>query len=104
VVTTAMEEGEVRITIQDKGPAFDAEEASEIYEIETDGGRDRKRARHRHGFGLHLAKRFVELHGGSVGAEAAADGGGVLWIRLPWSGDVSPLVGADPFAEELARM
>ncbi|HET9950226.1 MAG TPA: ATP-binding protein [Candidatus Eisenbacteria bacterium] len=104
VVAARLADGEVRIEVRDRGPAFDALEASEIYEIESASRVELKRARDGSGFGLHLAKRFVELHGGSVGAGTAEDGSAMLWIRLPWSGDLSPLVGADPFAEELTRM
>ena len=104
LVATRLGDGDVRIEIRDQGPAFDAAEASEIYEIESASRGDLKRARNGSGFGLHLAKRFVELHGGSVGAGTAEDGGAMFWIQLPWGSDLSPMVGADPFAEELTRM
>lgn len=102
-VATRLADGEVTIEIRDRGSAFDALEASEIYEIESASRADMKRARDGAGFGLHLAKRFVELHGGSVGAGTAEDGAAIFWIRLPWGDNLTPLVGADPFAEELTR-
>ena len=102
-VATRFGDGDVTIEIRDRGPTFDVVEASEIYEIESAAGGSVKRARDGSGFGLHLAKRFVELHGGAVGAGTTAEGEALLWIRLPWGGDLSPLVGADPFAEELTK-
>ncbi|HEY6572074.1 MAG TPA: GAF domain-containing sensor histidine kinase [Candidatus Eisenbacteria bacterium] len=102
-VGTKLGDGEVRISVADKGPAIEAADPAEIFEIDVVARNDQKRARNGEGFGLHLTKRFVELHGGSVGAGASPDGGSVLWIQLPWSSDLSTLVGADPFVEELTQ-
>ena len=35
------------------------------------------------GIGLHLVKRIVELHGGSVGVDSRPHEGSKFWIRLP---------------------
>jgi K+-sensing histidine kinase KdpD len=102
-VMTRMEDGDVRIEVLDKGPVVDAADPAEIFEIDVTEGSERKRARSGVGLGLHLTKRFVELHGGTVGAGASPDGGSLFWIQLPWSDDLSTLVGEDPFAEELTR-
>ncbi|MEK7314677.1 MAG: GAF domain-containing sensor histidine kinase [Candidatus Eisenbacteria bacterium] len=102
-IATLMGDGDVRITVLDGGPTVDAADPAEIFEIDVVARNEQKRARNGVGFGLHLTKRFVELHGGTVGAGATADGGSMLWIQLPWSSDLSTLVGEDPFAEELTR-
>jgi signal transduction histidine kinase len=57
------------------------------------------------GFGLHLTKRFVELHGGEVGVGPGPTGAGAtFWIRLP-RGEAQADVFAlqDPFAEQTAK-
>ncbi len=102
-IATLMGDGDVRITVLDRGPAVDAADPAEIFEIDVVARNEQKRVRNGVGFGLHLTKRFVELHGGTVGAGATPDGGSMLWIQLPWSSDLSTLVGEDPFAEELTR-
>lgn len=102
-VTTKLGDGDVRITVLDQGPAVEAHHPGEIFEIDVVARNDLKRAKNGVGFGLHLAKRFVELHGGKVGAAAAPDGGSMLWIELPWTSDLSSLVGVDIFAEELTQ-
>jgi len=106
VVETKLGDGDVTISVIDGGPAPDSEHPDEVFELEgglASGDGAPKRARQSPGFGLHLTKRFVELHGGSVGASTSAEGASVFWIQLPWGGDLSTLVGGDPFAEELAR-
>jgi signal transduction histidine kinase len=99
-VATKLGDGDVQIVVLDRGPACDPEEA---YALESSEGSDPK-ARKREGFGLHLAKRFVELHGGTVGVGTATDGSVMFWIQLPWSGNLTSLTGDDPFAEELTRI
>ena len=102
-IVTKLGDGDVRITVLDQGPAVEAHSPGEIFEIDVVAKNELKRAKNGVGFGLHLAKRFVELHGGTVGAGAAPDGGSMLWIELPWTGDLSTLVGVDAFAEELTQ-
>lgn len=102
-ITTAMGDGNVRITVLDQGPMVDAVNPAEIFEIDVVARNEQKRAKNGVGFGLHLTKRFVELHGGSVGAGASPDGGSMLWIQLPWNSDLSSLVGEDSFVEELTQ-
>jgi len=103
-VATKLGDGDVQIVVLDGGPAFDPQGAAAIYELESGARSDPKPARNGEGFGLHLTKRFVELHGGTVGAGVASDGSSMFWIQLPWSRDLTPLVGADPFAQELVRI
>ena len=55
------------------------------------------------GFGLHLTRRFVELHGGQVGAAPSPEGGATFWFVLPRGDDLTNLIGSDPFAEELSK-
>lgn len=40
-------------------------------------------ARARHGLGLAIARRIVELHGGAIGVENAEGGAATFTVRLP---------------------
>jgi signal transduction histidine kinase len=105
IVETKLGDGDVRVTVIDGGPALDPDRPDSAFELGAPGTTEgtTKRARASAGFGLHLTKRFVELHGGNVGASTGVEGASTFWIQLPWGGDLSTLVGGDPFAEELAR-
>ena len=99
---SSVTEAGVLIEIRDPGQPMPEETSAGVFELEDTGDRH-PRCKEGHGFGLHLARRFVELHGGTVGARTSPDGGSTLWIRLPRGEDLSSLIGSDPFAEEIAR-
>lgn len=102
-VETILGDGEVRVEIRDGGRTSDAATSDDLFELDSMTRAEGKRAKQGLGFGLHLTKRFVELHGGTVGVEPAEQGA-LFRIRLPWGGDLTPLIGEDPFVEELARL
>src|SRR5688572_4678291 len=103
-VATWLRDDGVVVEIKDSGPPVSPEEADAVFDLESAAHEECKRCKDGLGFGLHLAKRFVELHGGSVSAGPDATGGGAaFWIRLPRGEDLAQMVGTDPFAEELAR-
>jgi signal transduction histidine kinase len=103
-VSTWLRDDGVVIEIHDAGPPVAPESSDSVFELESAVNEECKRCKDGLGFGLHLAKRFVELHGGSVGAGTdPAGGGGTFWLRLPAGADLSHVVGGDPYAEELAK-
>jgi len=93
----------VLIEVKDSGPTIPAEASEAMFNLESVGDQFGKRCKERQGFGLHLARRFVELHGGRVGAGPAPDGGAVIWMRLPRGEDLSSLLGSAPFMEDFAK-
>jgi signal transduction histidine kinase len=103
-VATWLRDDGIVIEIKDSGPPVEPESASSVFELESAVNEECTRCRDGLGFGLHLAKRFVELHGGSVGAGTDPTGGGAsFWLQLPAGADLAHVVGGDPYAEELAR-
>lgn len=103
-VQTWLRDDGVVIEIKDSGPPVDPESSSSVFELESAVNEECKRCKDGLGFGLHLAKRFVELHGGTVEAGTdPAGGGAIFWLRLPSGEDISHVVGSDPFAGELAK-
>ncbi len=101
LVTKLDEEG-VLIEVRDAGPPIPPEASQAIFELEDTGDRFGKRCKDGHGVGLHVTRRYVELHGGQVGAGTSGDGGATFWIRLPRGEDLTSILGSDPFLEELA--
>lgn len=103
VVTWLRDDG-VLIEVRDSGPPVAPEHTASVFELESAVNEECKRCKDGLGFGLHLAKRFVELHGGSVSAGPDATGGGATFqLRLPAGESLSQVVGGDPFAQELAK-
>jgi K+-sensing histidine kinase KdpD len=103
-VSTWLRDDGVVIEIKDAGPPVAPESSASVFELESAVNEECKRCKDGLGFGLHLAKRFVELHGGSVGAGTdTAGGGAAFWLLLPSGEDLSHMVGGDPYAEELAK-
>jgi two-component system sensor histidine kinase HydH len=71
------EDGWVRIEIDDTGPGFPVDVFPRVFSpfftTKPDGT----------GLGLAIAKRIVEEHGGTIGAENRPHGGARVWLQLP---------------------
>jgi signal transduction histidine kinase len=92
----------IQIEVRDSGPAVEPEAAPLVFDIESQGEGLSKRVKDGLGFGLHLTKRFVELHGGEVGvSETPSGAGAAFWIRLPRAEGLESVIGRDPFAEAI---
>jgi signal transduction histidine kinase len=104
-LATWLGDDHVLIEIRDSGPAVEPEIASRVFEIDAASDARFKRCKDGLGFGLHLTKRFVELHGGEVGVGPGPTGAGAtFWIRLPRAEAQAGILGLDdPFAEEVSR-
>jgi CheY-like chemotaxis protein len=85
----------VEVTVRDDGTGMDAETAARVFELFFQAQQGPERKRGGLGLGLTLARRMVELHGGTI--EVASDGlgsGATFTIRLP---------AVAPLAEDAAR-
>ncbi len=101
-LSTWLGDDHVQLEVRDSGPMVEPEAAAMVFDIEAQGSGISKRVKDGLGFGLHLAKRFVELHGGEVGVgESPSGAGAAFWIRLPRAGALENVLGHDPFAEQM---
>jgi NO-binding membrane sensor protein with MHYT domain/nitrogen-specific signal transduction histidine kinase/CheY-like chemotaxis protein len=83
-VRVAARANEVEIVVNDDGVGLDAETASRVFELFFQAQQGPERKRGGLGLGLTLARRIVELHGGTI--EVVSDGpgtGATFTIRLP---------------------
>ena len=90
------------VEVSDNGIGVDAPMLPKIFELFTQADPTTESAKSGLGIGLALAKRLVQMHGGSI--SAASEGGGrgsTFAVRLPLDGSASPR-SADPEAEEAA--
>ena len=80
-VATSADQGILRIDIRDDGPGFPEGLRDKLF---RPGWTTKPQGT---GFGLFLARRLVESHGGSLTAETAGSGGALFSVRLPVRGD-----------------
>lgn len=72
----------VRIEVTDRGPGLSEMKQAQLFEPFNRLGLERS-AVEGHGIGLALAKRMVELMGGSIGVKSKPGEGSTFWIELP---------------------
>jgi diguanylate cyclase len=80
----AAEGREVVLTVADDGAGMDAETAARAFELFFQSKREPDRGRGGLGIGLTLARRIVEMHGGTIGIGSDGPGrGAIATVRLP---------------------
>ncbi len=71
------------IEVCDDGPGIPAADLPHIFEQFYRGEKSRNRENGGSGIGLALARRYVEIHGGSIAAKNQPQGGACFVIKLP---------------------
>jgi signal transduction histidine kinase len=82
-VSTAREDGEVRVAVKDTGAGIarnDQERIFEEFQQAQRTGEDRPEGT---GLGLALSRKLVELHGGRIWVDSALGGGSTFTFTLP---------------------
>ncbi|AOS43979.1 Alkaline phosphatase synthesis sensor protein PhoR [Lacunisphaera limnophila] len=80
---TAAGADEVEFFVRDNGPGIPAADLPHIFERFYRVEKGRSRETGGTGLGLSIVKHIVQLHGGRVWAENRAEGGLVIFVRLP---------------------
>ena len=76
--------GQVVVSVADSGVGIPPAMLKQVFDMFSQGEATRDRSRHGLGIGLALARRIVELHGGSIAARSDGPGrGSTFVIRLP---------------------
>ena len=78
-------DGELNLSIGDEGPGVDGVDVDEIFKP---GFTTKKTGS---GYGLFLARRILEEHGGSIEVESPPSGGALFRIRLPIQASPRPM-------------
>jgi CheY-like chemotaxis protein len=74
----------VVISVRDNGMGIDSEVQSHVFELFAQSVRDNARSEGGLGIGLAVAKRMIELHGGTISLHSEGQGQGtVVTLRLP---------------------
>jgi signal transduction histidine kinase len=76
-------QGEVEITVQDRGIGIPAAELSSIFKPFYRGKAALAAQIHGNGLGLSLVKHFVEAAGGKITVKSSPEGGSSFTIHLP---------------------
>lgn len=76
----------VWVAVRDTGPGIRAEDMERLFHEFSQVNPEHNRQHEGSGLGLALCKRFVELHGGTIGADSVYGLGSTFWFILPVDG------------------
>jgi len=88
---------EIEIRVADHGPGIPPEEQKHVFDAFYRGRKAVQDQIHGTGLGLHLVKKIVEAHGGTVSLESQPGGGSTFIVRIP----AAPAEHQDEFAHSL---
>jgi len=73
----------VKVAIHDGGPGLAPEDFRRVFQKHAKLSARSTGGERSTGLGLSIAKRLVEMHGGTVGCENHPEGGAIFWFVLP---------------------
>jgi two-component system, OmpR family, phosphate regulon sensor histidine kinase PhoR len=82
-VEAELADGEVRVSVRDRGPGISPEHWERVFERFYKVDRARSRATGGSGLGLAIAKHLMMVLGGRIWTQAAREGGQVFTLTLP---------------------
>jgi signal transduction histidine kinase len=88
-VRATRENGEMVVAVADTGIGIKPEDHERIFEEFQQAGSDYTKKAEGTGLGLALSRKFVELHGGTLGVESAEGKGSTFTFRLPHREEVT---------------
>lgn len=83
LVGISNQDGYVEVRVTDTGPGISADELPHLFERFYRADRARSRDQGGSGLGLTIARQLAEMHGGTLTAANAPEGGAVFLLRLP---------------------
>jgi CheY-like chemotaxis protein len=92
-----------RFEVEDTGIGMTAGQLAVVFERFRQGDGSSARSYQGTGLGATIAKRLVELMGGSIGVDSEAGKGTRFWFEIPWPAGTLP-VEQRPHAEPAAAM
>ena len=76
----------VWVSVRDSGIGIRADDMGKLFQVFSQVDSSASRQQQGTGLGLALCKQFVEMHGGTIGAESIFGGGSTFWFILPVEG------------------
>jgi signal transduction histidine kinase len=77
------------VSVSDTGIGFRPEDSERLFQEFSQVDSSASRQQQGTGLGLALSRRFVELHGGTIGAESIFGRGSTFWFILPVEGPLA---------------
>jgi len=78
----------VWVSVQDSGIGIRPGDMGKLFQVFSQVDSSSTRQQQGTGLGLALCKQFVEMHGGTIGAESVFGGGSTFWFILPVEGPI----------------
>jgi signal transduction histidine kinase len=78
----------VWVSVRDSGIGIRQPDMKKLFKVFSQVDSSTSRVQQGTGLGLALCKQFVELHGGTIGAESIFGGGSTFWFILPVEGPI----------------
>jgi len=93
----------VWVSVRDSGIGIRQEDVAKLFQEFSQLDSSASRHQQGTGLGLALSRRFVEMHGGTIGCESIYGTGAAFWFILPVDGPVRKPPASDPTSASLSR-